>query len=46
MKRPFVSSLHAPLSSTSFDYWWALALTKGMSPAYPSAGLIPFSLIF
>ena len=29
MNRPFVSSLHAPLSSTSFDYWRTLHEQKG-----------------
>ena len=29
MNRPFMSSLHAPLSSTSFDYWRTLHKQKG-----------------
>ena len=29
MNRPFVSSLHAPLSSTAFDYWRTLHEQKG-----------------
>lgn len=29
INRPFMSSLHAPLSSTSFDYWRTLHKQKG-----------------